>query len=162
MVPDSVSASEALRLRGFRESDVDAMYALDVVCFEPPFRFSREMIRQSAEARNACVVVGERAGRMVGFAVLHVEMLGRMRVGYVVTLDVAPEERRRGAAAAMMQRLEMDAREQGCAEMLLHVHTGNEGAIHFYRRMEFERTGLARDFYRRGLDAWVYRKVLAP
>jgi ribosomal-protein-alanine N-acetyltransferase len=152
--------------RGFRSGDVEAMYALDVACFEKPFRFSRAMVRQSAEAANARVVIAELAGALIGFAVVHIEPVridrrANAKAGYVVTLDVDPAARRHGIARLMMQQLEQDARKAGCIAMLLHVYTGNEGAIRFYERQGFTRTSTVRNFYAQGFDAWVYRKEIS-
>jgi len=161
MVSDSVTKREQVTLRGYRAKDLDAMHALDVVCFEEPFRFSRAMVKDSAEAKGAHVVVAELGAKLAGFAVLQVERLSRTKVGYVVTLDVEPKLRRHGIARRMMLRLEEEAIAAHCAAMLLHVYVGNEGAIGFYESLGFSRVDVARSFYSSGLDAWVYRKELS-
>jgi [ribosomal protein S18]-alanine N-acetyltransferase len=148
-------------LRGYRAGDVEAMYALDVACFEKPFRFSRSAMRRFAEATKARVVVAEEGGGVVGFGIVHVEEGELGRAGYVVTLDVAVEHRRKGLAAGMMAELERQALGDGCGAMVLHVFTGNEAATRFYERGGFVRSHRARGFYGKGLDAWVYQKRLA-
>jgi ribosomal protein S18 acetylase RimI-like enzyme len=40
------------------------------------------------------------------------------------------------------------------------VSVENEGAVRFYEGMGYERVGVAKGFYRRGRDAWVYRRGL--
>lgn len=144
-----------MRLREYKDSDLEAIFALDQVCFAPPFRFSKRAMRRFAESRNALTVVAEDEGTGVaGFAIAHVER----RVGYVVTLDVAPRCRRRGLAGWMMRTIEGQARAAGCEAMELHASVENAGAIAFYQREEYERVGLAKGFYGVGRDAWVYRK----
>jgi [ribosomal protein S18]-alanine N-acetyltransferase len=133
------------------------MYALDVICFDPPFRFSRAAMRRFASARWAKVVIAEADGKMVGFCIVHVE---RGAVGYVVTLDVAPEWRRRGLARSLMERVEGEAREAGCASMGLHVFVGNDAAVRFYEGMGYGLVRQAKAFYGPGLDALVYAKGL--
>jgi len=81
-------------------------------------------------------------------------------VGYVVTLDVAEEFRRRGLARQLMEAMEHQAMDAACAVVGLHVFVGNESAIHFYERAGYERVGDVPDFYGEGLNAWVYRKKL--
>ena len=61
-----------MRLRGYQADDLDAMHALDVVCFERPFRFTRGAMRRFAEAKKARVVVAEEGDALVGFVILHV------------------------------------------------------------------------------------------
>ena len=147
--------------RGYRAGDLEAMYALDMVCFEEPFRFSRREMRTFAEARGAKVVIAELDGVLAGFCIVQVEAAKRGGLGYVVTLDVAMEFRRRGLAARLMERVEGEALAVGCAEMRLHVFTGNEAAIRFYERTGYEFVRRDVGFYGAVMDALVYRKVLA-
>ena len=60
-------------LRGYRDDDLDAMFRLDEVCFEAPFRFSRAAMRRFAKARRARVAIAELDGELVGFCIVHVE-----------------------------------------------------------------------------------------
>jgi ribosomal-protein-alanine N-acetyltransferase len=168
--------------RGYRSGDLEAMFRLDVVCFEEPFRFSRGAMRRFAEDRRARVVIAETEGEMVGFVVLHVEDVGvphssrflrqaqdramngppgdSGKVGYVVTLDVATAWRRKGVAGELMSRVEAEAREAGCEAMMLHVFEGNWGARRFYERVGYEVVGVAKAFYGVGVDAVVCGKAV--
>ena len=130
------------------------MYALDVACFEPPFRFGQREMRRLAEEPNAICVLAESDGILAGFSIAH---LGSPWC-YLVTLDVAPEWRRRGLATRLMTDTESRARAAGAIGMGLHVYNGNGGAIRFYERLGYNRVGLDEGFYGRGLDALVYRK----
>jgi ribosomal-protein-alanine N-acetyltransferase len=149
-----------IRLRPYQASDLDAMYALDVVCFEKPFRFSRSAMRRFAEARTARVVIAEQHGTLVGFVILHIENAEGARYGYIVTLDVSPAHRRKGLAGLLMQEAEQQALAEGCAAILLHVFIGNEPAIRFYEQHHFSLSYREPDFYGRAGDAWVFHKSL--
>lgn len=148
-------------LRQYRSADLQAIFALDEICFEATYRFPLAMMRRSAEAGNALTVVVERECEIVGFCIAHVERAsGGTRFGYIITLDVAPEQRRRGLAQRMMQRIEAQAREAGCEIVALHVSVSNESAISFYERAGYLRSHTVRAFYGAGLHAFVYRKRL--
>jgi ribosomal-protein-alanine N-acetyltransferase len=147
-------------LRGYRLDDFEVMFALDELCFEPAFRFSRSAMRRFAEARRARVVLAESAGRTVGFFILHIEKSANGCAGYIVTLDVDPNVRRHGIARNLMANAEALIRVEGCHTILLHVFTGNAGAIAFYEEQGFGRTHTAESFYADGVDAFVYRKAL--
>ena len=149
-------------LRGYQADDLDAMYALDVVCFERPFRFTRGAMRRFAEAKKARVTIAEENHALAGFVILHMEEAEEGRIGYIITLDVAPEQRRRGIAKLLMSEAERLAREAGCAALVLHVFTGNEGAIRFYASIGFVRSHREEEFYGVGMDAWVFHKRLGP
>ncbi len=147
-------------LRTYRATDLEAMYALDVVCFAPPFRFSRSAMRRFAEAKRARVVIAEEDDSVVGFVILHVEGTGQERVGYIVTLDVSPEFRRRGIAKVLMLEVQRLAQADECVALVLHVFTGNESALRFYTNEGFARSHREEEFYGPGRDAWVFHKLL--
>lgn len=149
-------------LRGYREDDLDAMYALDVVCFERHFRFTRSAMRRFAEAKKACVVIAEEGDALVGFVIQHIEEAQEGCVGYITTLDVAPEQRRNGIARLLMSEAERQAQRADCAALVLHVFTGNEEAIRFYASIGFVRSHREEEFYGPGIDAWVFHKRLLP
>jgi ribosomal-protein-alanine N-acetyltransferase len=136
------------------------MVALDDVCFAAPFRFSRASMKSFAEAKNACVVVAASAAELAGFCILHVERSRRRTVGYVVTLDVAPEQRRLGLATRLMDAVERFAVADGCSALLLHVYTGNLPAVSFYERLGFVQLYTEQGFYGDGLDALAMQKQL--
>jgi ribosomal-protein-alanine N-acetyltransferase len=136
------------------------MHALDMACFERPFRFTRGAMRRFAEAAKALVVMAEEDDTLAGFVVMHLERTGDERVGYIVTLDVAAEHRRKGIARALMREAERQAVAAGCSMMALHVFVGNAAAMRFYERVGFNRSHRSRGFYGGGLDAFVYHRAL--
>ncbi len=143
-------------LRSYRLGDWQAMYALDLLCFEPVFQFSRGAMRAFAEAPGAVTVLAEAHGQLAGFCVAQLEQ----RTGYVVTLDVAPAFRRRGLARRLMAEVESKLHSAGAVRMELHVFTGNAGAIRFYESIGYAQAGVAKDFYAQSLHALLYRKQL--
>ncbi len=148
-----------MKLRAYLPSDLDAMVALDDVCFEAEFRFSRSSMRRFAEVQKARVVIAEEDGEIAGFCIVHVER-GVPRVGYVVTLDVALAFRRRGLASLMMAEVERLAGEAGCELLGLHVWTDNAAAVRFYERIGFAYSRTEAAFYGEGRDALVLVKML--
>lgn len=154
-------------LRPYRTGDLAGMYLLDTVCFEAPFRFSRDAMRRFAEAENAlvrlaCEVDETNTERLAGFCIAHLEQAERKMIGYVVTLDVDPAFRRRGVGPTLMRSVELAARDAGARWMLLHVWSGNEAAIRLYERMGYSYLRNEEGFYEPGIDALVYRKPLLP
>jgi ribosomal-protein-alanine N-acetyltransferase len=144
----------AVTLREYRRGDWDAMYALDVTCFESAFRFSRRAMKDFAEAAGAVSVLAVSEGKLVGFCVVQMEQ----QVGYVVTLDVATTWRRQGLARRLMAEVEAKSRAEGGVEIALHVYAENFGAIQFYESIGYGRVGSAEAFYGHGLDALIYAK----
>ena len=151
-----------IMLREYCQTDLATMFMLDEVCFAPEFRFDRESMRAFADARNAIVLIAERAGgAMAGFVIAHMERTSAGRRGYVVTLDVTPECRRMRIGERLMRDVERRVFAEGALWMELHVFTGNDGAIRFYERLGYARVAMQQRFYGAdGLDALVYRREL--
>jgi len=154
--------NDEIFLRDYRAGDLDAMFRLDEACFEEPFRFDRESMREFAEEKNAIVRVAEKVGgEMVGFLIVHVERAATGQRAYVVTLDVAAECRQQGLGGRLMREAEACAAAAGAQWMQLHVFTGNAAAIRFYQRLGYQQLRVQRRFYgAAGLDAFVYGKEL--
>ncbi len=157
---ESVSILSVFPLRLYEPADLEALVRLDAVCFASEFLFSRRSMRSFAEARNGRTVVAERGRAVVGFAIAHLERVGAEVVGYCVTLDVSPAERRLGLGGDLLRELERWAEVSGARSMMLHVHTGNTAARRFYEARGYGVVREVRGFYRRGVDALECRKEL--
>lgn len=157
---------ESMHLRGYERADARGLHALDVLCFEEPFRFSKAAMKRFAEAPNALVLLavnkeeGSSREALLGFCIVHLEPLGQGVAGYLVTLDVAPATRGKGVATRLMAAMESAAGNAGATTMLLHVFRENVAAISLYTRLGYRYTGVAADFYGAGLHALQYQRVL--
>ena len=77
------------------------------------------------------ILMLEEAGSTVGFV-----MTSRFEaVGYIVTLVIAPEARRRGAGRALLQIAAERLRDAGCTEWVLNVKTDNLPARRLYESL---------------------------
>ena len=146
-----------VRYRPGTAGDVPAMYALDVICFEEPFRFSLRAMRRFALTPGASVWVAEVEGALAGFVIVEAEG----EAGYVVTLDVAPKQRRLGVAGELMRLAQDGLASAGVKSLALHVYVGNSAAVRFYEKLGFSFKANEAGFYGAGLDAHVYGRALA-
>jgi len=151
----------AVILRDGTPADIDAMYALDLLCFDKPFRFDLRSMRKYATHPEAIVLIAESDGEIRGFIVVNPSRRKALHSAYVTTLDVHPHVRRRGIARALVAEAERRAAATGAVSMQLHVFTGNTDAIGFYESVGYEQLLLTEDFYSPGLDAFSYMKSLS-
>ncbi len=79
----------------------------------------------------------------------------------LLRLAVAPGERRRGVARALVTGGIERLRPAGIETCFLEVRTSNDGAIAFYQELGFERVGRRPGYYRDGSDALVYARPVA-
>ena len=79
----------------------------------------------------------------------------------VLTLGVAPRARRSGVGLALMEAALTVARQRAAAAAFLEVDVANAAAVALYERLGFQRSGLRKAYYDRGLagraDALVMR-----
>jgi ribosomal-protein-alanine N-acetyltransferase len=95
-------------------------------------------------------------------------LIGRAVAGEaeLLTLAVAPQARRRGLGARLVQRFLYQARLRGAEEAFLEVAASNLPAQGLYSRAGFAVAGLRRGYYRQPeaqpIDAVVMRRALGP
>ena len=79
--------------------------------------------------RFSAVVDGEIAGTVMGGYDGH--------RGWIYTLAVHPEVRRRGVGTALLRHLERILIDRGCGKINLQVMPGNDSAVAFYERLGY-------------------------
>lgn len=65
----------------------------------------------------------------------------------LLTIAVHPEQRRRGLATGLLMQGLMRARARGALTLFLEVAADNTGAIAFYEKAGFSRSGRRREYY---------------
>jgi ribosomal protein S18 acetylase RimI-like enzyme len=154
--------------RVYTPQDFDVLYALEEVCFEPPFRFSRRTMRFLIQHPNTATWIAEEDGRMAGFAIVQWAPGGRPSslasesevTAYIQTIEVAPEARGRGVGGELLGHIERSARAAGARLIWLHVEAENSHAIRLYEAHGYIRKGRRENYYPQGRAALIYVKAL--
>lgn len=137
-------------IREVQPEDLESLYRLDQLCFEPGIAYTRAQMRSFLTRPGARGAVAEIGGEIAGFAVGHLERPGRARV---VTLDVHPDHRRLGLGKALLDTLLERLSRDGASESRLEVDAGNAGAIAFYQALGFRPSRRIEDYYGPGRAA---------
>jgi ribosomal-protein-alanine N-acetyltransferase len=139
-----------IRLREIAPGDLDALHELDQLCFEPDIAYSRRELERYLEMAGRLGAVAEEDGRLAGYS-----LGARRRNGdaWILTLDVHPDFRRRGAGALLLEDLLDRFRKSGAARAVLQVAVENAPARAFYEKSGFRETGRLEDYYEVGRDA---------
>jgi ribosomal-protein-alanine N-acetyltransferase len=146
--------------RLFEASDLRALYAVEEVCFAPPLRFSRSLMRSLANDPNCRTWLGIVDNVRAGFAIVGLSSDDDDSVAYIWTIEVLPAFRRMGVARQLLARVEESAREAGCEAIELHVSERNLDAVALYESCGFVRLGVELEFYGWGEHGLRYRKVI--
>ena len=78
----------------------------------------------------------------------------------ILTLAVAPEQRRQGFARSLLEAALAEARRRGATEIFLEVAEENAAASSLYASAGFAQAGIRRDYYGLGASALLLRRDL--
>jgi ribosomal-protein-alanine N-acetyltransferase len=118
-----------------------------------PFDVTAELARSYAKL----LVSRESAGSSICGCLLGWEVADET---HVIDLVVAPANRRRGHARALLRTLLNAARSRGSKVALLEVRRSNGAALTLYASLGFEECGERRAYYPDGEDALLLRLEL--
>jgi ribosomal-protein-alanine N-acetyltransferase len=164
-----------MHYRLYQSADFPQLYAIELLCFQPPFRFSRRYMQQLianpnsatwiaesriAEAKPTESKTAEQEREMTAFAIVEWSTEDAETTAYIQTLEVAPAHRKRGIATQLLSRLESSATTAGASAITLHVAEPNSAAIHLYQTHGYQPRGREEDYYAQGIAALTYFKPL--
>ncbi len=89
-----------------------------------------------------------------------ITMYGTLK-GYIQALCVAPAARGRGLGESLLRYAE-ERIAKDSPNVFLCVSSFNKGAIRFYHRLGYRKTGLFKDFLVKGSDEILMRKTKGP
>lgn len=142
--------------------DLDALAAIDALCFPPGIAYPRDEIAFLLLNPTVITLVAEHSGVIVGFASLERRRRTRQaaRYGELITIEVLPEHRRESIGAALYKTLESCLRRWDGSSIHLHVSVENTSALAFYQRLGFQVIDRVPGYYLRSIDAWRMEKAL--
>jgi ribosomal-protein-alanine N-acetyltransferase len=166
MTTDSNSNPPRFRLRPFRPEDMPRLVELDQRCFPPDVAYdSLEMFYHLNGPRTLALLAEPiESGTdpsLLGFVIAHAGSHGRP--GQIVTIDVAPEARRRGVGSRLLEVAEELLARHRTTEVRLQVAVDNDGARTFYREHGYSPLGIHPHYYPDGTDAIeMMKRLTAP
>jgi len=145
----------AVAVRVARPADEAGLTRLDAAAWTPASGFPSVIERVddpfftffTDDSPPEAHLVAELDGRLAGY--IRVKPVSPLRenahVLGIVGLAVAPGNRRRGVASALLAAAEQHARARGARKLSLRVLSSNETAMRLYERHGFQREGTLRD-----------------
>ena len=145
--PPGTEASRAVRRLTY--GDLPAVLAIERRSFQTPWSLAMFVLELSKPS-GICLCMPGDEGRLAGYLVCS----RYADVWHLMNIAVAPEQRRRGVATELMERL--FERAGPGARFTLEVRTSNRSAIAMYERFGFKPSGHRRRYYHdNGEDALV-------
>jgi len=142
-----------MRIRRAKEGDLPSILSIESISFAPQVAFSEDML--SFFLRKGIALVAEE-GKILGF------VMGAASGdwGKVITLDVHPLNRRKGAGFALMESLEQELLAAGAKAVQLEVSVENRAALALYSKLGYHEAVRLENYYGRGKDAALMWKRL--
>lgn len=148
--------------RLYQPGDFAALYAVEELCFDRPFRFSHVLMRKLVANPNSATWIAEENSELAGFAIVDWATVPKWTVAYIQTVEVASSHRGHGVASELLRLSENAARAAGATAIWLHVDIENSAAIRLYERRGYSPKGREEHFYARHRAAFIYAKPLGP
>lgn len=150
-----------IRLRSFQLRDLAGLHQLDQVCFPREIAYSRAELQYFlTHPKCSCWIAEQPDDKLAGFVICERSNRHGRRAGHIVTLDIDPQERRRGLGTLLMQTAEEQMRQEGAGVLSLEVAENNPAARQFYRSLGFVVRGRIAKYYGGKVDAEVMEKVI--
>ena len=147
----------SLRIRPADLHDVDRLIEIEEAAFRTD-RLTRRSFRDFLRRQSATVLVAERDGRVLGYAI--VLFRRGTAVARLYSIAVDPVAEARGAGAALLAAVEKAAVARDGLFLRLEVRNDNARALAFYRRHGFRDFGRLPDYYEDHADALRLEKSL--
>jgi ribosomal-protein-alanine N-acetyltransferase len=148
--------AEDIAVRPAAERDLEAIHAIECASFGDPWSLDsfRDLVdHPRARLEVACGPGGELLGYAVAWHVAD--------ESEVANIAVAPEARRRGAGALLLDGILRAASEFGANAVFLEVRESNEAARKLYESRGFRVAGKRAKYYRRPEeDALIMRRLV--
>jgi ribosomal-protein-alanine N-acetyltransferase len=146
----------SLLIRPYDPADFDRLWRIDAECYAPEIAYSRRTIRAFLRLPGAECLVAEEKGEIAGFILTDRDG----PAGHIITLDVAPEARRKGLGTALLSAAHSSLAEHGVRDVELETSTVNQPAIAFWKHHGYQACGILRNYYENGEDAYWMSKTL--
>lgn len=130
-----------VKIRPMYAADAENVSILEKQIFSQPW--TKKGFLDSLKLENTVFLLAEEEETLLGY----IGMYAALEEGEITNAAVAPDERRRGIGAMLIQRLLEEAAQRGLTRLVLEVRASNENAIRLYERHGFQKCGIRKGFY---------------
>jgi len=141
-------------IRSMTAADLDEVLVIEQASFKTPWK--REHFESELSGGFSHPFVAESGGRVVGYVCL----MSLFEEAQILDIAVAPGQRGRGFARALMDHACAVAREKQAEVLTLEVRASSAAAIGLYQRSGFRQVGIRTNYYDSSEDALLMEKTL--
>ena len=138
------------QIRSAAKEDLDSLLDLEQICYKEE-TFNRKQLKYLLLKARSIVLVAQISGNIVGSII--VLLRERILNARIYSLNVHPEQRRRGIAGSLMDSALDILEEKGYDNVTLEVGINNRIAQDLYRSKDFVVDKKLSRYYKNGDDA---------
>jgi ribosomal protein S18 acetylase RimI-like enzyme len=145
-------------LRLAMKKDLQALVALENICFNYD-QMSRRSFRWMLTKAHSIIQVIEHKSEIVGYGLVLINKGTSLARLYSIALH--PKHQGRGLSKPLLQSLELQSLDEGCAYLRLEVKANNKPAIALYEKLGYLQFNSKEDYYQDGEKALCFEKRIA-
>ncbi len=125
---------------------LEQLYQIEEQCFDQE-AFTKRQIAYLLSDYNTIALVAKINSDTVGFVITMVEVEENLEFGHIVTINVAPNCRRKGIATKLLHEIEKLLKQKSINEIRLEVREDNHPAIKLYQTLNYQTIGKLENYY---------------
>jgi ribosomal-protein-alanine N-acetyltransferase len=136
---------------------LDQLYQIEEQCFDQE-AFTKRQIAYLLSDYNSIALVAKVNSDIAGFIITQVEVEENTEFGHIITINVAPNFRRKKIATKLLHEIEGLLKQKGISECRLEVREDNHPAIKLYLTLGYQTMGKLDHYY--GKKHGIYLKKI--
>lgn len=131
---------------------IEELLRIERECFTAE-AYTREYILRLIKSPNAITFLARIDRDVGGFVIGLVEGRGTVKIGHIVTIDIALKHRRKGIGRTLLKEIECAFLKKNIRIVYLEVRADNEAARELYLKQGYKETKQLKDYYSSGVNA---------
>jgi ribosomal-protein-alanine N-acetyltransferase len=125
---------------------LDKLFEIEEQCFNQE-AFTKRQIAYLLTDYNTIALVAKANNDIAGFIIAQIEIENTTMFGHIITINVAPNYRRKGIAQKLLKETETLLKQKGINEIHLEVKEDNTPALKLYQNLGYQKIGKIEKYY---------------
>jgi len=139
--------------------DLETLYKIERECFIKE-AFTKKQIENLLQNSNVISLIAQTNGENAGFIIGLTYPVNKVRIGHVITIDVAIKHRRKGIGIRLLNELERKFVRKGVETCYLEARIDNVAARELYRKQGYKETKQLKHYYLKRTNGVQLKKKL--
>ena len=125
---------------------LDKLCEIEEQCFDQE-AFTKRQISYLLTDYNTIALMAKAEDDIAGFIITQVEVEENTEFGHIITINVAPNYRRKRIATKLLHEIENLLKQKSINQCRLEVREDNKHAIKLYQKLGYQTVGILENYY---------------